>query len=85
MSTASTDDELSEVLKRVEQWPIVQRRTLALRLLEGLGEPRPTLQRPPMTIPLEKVRGILATDAPAPSDEECKQWIEDERVRKYGG
>ena len=85
MSTTTIDDELADVLKRVELWPVVQRRTLALRLLEGIGVQRPPLQRPPMTIPWEKVRGILATNAPPPTDEECKQWIEEERLRKYGG
>ncbi len=39
---------------------------------------------PPMTIPLEEVFGMLKTDAPPPSDEECKRIIEEERLKKYG-
>jgi hypothetical protein len=33
---------------------------------------------------LEKAAGLLKTGAPAPSDEQVRQWLEEERVRKHG-
>ena len=76
--------EFSEVLERLEQWPPTDRWTLTRRLLDGLGAQKRPLPRPPMTMSLDEIEGMLATDEPAPDDETCKRWIEEERMRKYG-
>jgi len=33
---------------------------------------------------LEELEGILATDEPPPTDEQVQDWLEEERMRKYG-
>jgi hypothetical protein len=58
------------------------RLTLARRVLESLENP--TVSEPPKSLPIDQVFGLLKTAAPAPTDEECGQIIEEERMRKYG-
>lgn len=81
--TAIIDAEVAEVLKQVEHWPDSQRRTLAHELLRGERR-RHMEQRPPRQIPLQQIRGMLKTDIEPPTDEQIKQWIEEERLKKYG-
>ena len=79
-----TAEEFAEVMQRLEKWPVQDRWTLSQRLLEGLDIKKRPLTRPPMQIPLDEIEGMLATGKPAPDDETCKRWIEEERMRKYG-
>lgn len=74
-------EQVFEVLDRVKTWDADMRIDLARRILETVVPPRPLM--PPMTIPLEEVFGILKTDAPPPSDEECKRIIKEERMKRY--
>lgn len=82
--TSITVEEFSEVLERLEKWPERDRWILSQRLLEGLEIKKRPLPRPPMTLSLDEIEGMLATDKPAPDDETCRRWIEEERMRKYG-
>jgi hypothetical protein len=82
MSTVESS-ELVDVLSRVKDWSPALRITLARRILESL-ERQPVVERPPMLIPLDQVYGMLKTDAPPPTDEECDRIIEEERMRKCG-
>ena len=74
-------EQVFEVLDRVKTWDADMRIDLARRILETVVPPRPPM--PPMTIPLEEVFGMLKTDAPPPSDEECKRIIKEERLKRY--
>ena len=71
-----------EVLQRVRTWEPEMRIDLARRILETLV-PR-QIPPPPRTMSPEEVFGILKTDGPPPTDEECKKIIEEERMKKYG-
>ena len=51
-------------------------------LLQGL--PTPRISEPPLTLPLDRVIGILKPDGRPPSDEECEWILEAELMRKYG-
>ena len=73
--------EMFEVLERVRTWDAKMRIDLARQILETVVPPQIL---PPQTMPLDEVIGILKTDAPAPTDEECKKIIEEERMKKYG-
>ncbi len=73
--------EMFEVLERVRTWDAKMRIDLARQILETVVPPQIP---PPQTMPLDEVIGILKTDAPAPTDEECKKIIEEERMKKYG-
>jgi hypothetical protein len=82
MSTSGAD-QLAEVLDRVRTWSPKSRIALARRILETL-EPGASIAEPPRLKPLSEILGMLRTDAPPPSDEECRRIIEEERMRKYG-
>jgi len=90
MSTAEAD-ELSDVLDRVKSWSPPLRIALARRILEtldtspvGVPERRPAIEEPTRGVPVETVLGMLRTDREPPSDEECRQIVEEERWKKYG-
>jgi hypothetical protein len=51
-------------------------------LLQGL--PVPGISVPPRTLPMGQVIGVLRPEGPTPTDAECEQILEDERLRKYG-
>ena len=74
--------EMFEVLDRVRTWDTEMRIDLARRILETLVSPQ--ILPPPRTMSLEDIFGILKTDGPPPTDEECKKIIEEERLKKYG-
>ena len=80
--TATQNQELTEVVNRVTGWPLDMRMTFARRILETVEIP--AIMEPPRTLSLDQVIGILKTDAPPPTDEECERIIEEERMRKYG-
>ena len=74
--------EMFEVLDRVQNWEPEMRIDLARRILETVVPALPP--KPPQTMSLDEVIGILKTDSPPPTDEECKKIIEEERLKKYG-
>lgn len=74
--------EMFEVWNRVRTWEPEMRIDLARRILETLASPQ--ILPPPRTMSSEEVFGILKTDGPPPTDEECKKIIEEERLKKYG-
>ena len=80
--TTAESSEMVDVLNRVKDWPLDMRMALAQRILETAQ--RPMILEPPRTLSLHQVIGILKTDAPPPTDEECERIIEEERMRKYG-
>ena len=78
--TATQSRELAGVVERVQQWPLEMQISLARRFLETAGTP--AILEPARTLPLDQVIGILKTEAPAPTDEECERFIEEERVKQ---
>lgn len=64
-----SQQEFSEVLERLEQWPPTDRWTLTRRLLDGLGAQKRPLPRPPMTMSLDEIKAMLATDELSPDDD----------------
>jgi hypothetical protein len=75
------DREIAEVLSRVRTWRPEVRVSLARQILETLE--RPEISEPPRRMRLDQVLGLLKSDAPPPTDEECERIIEEERIRKY--
>lgn len=74
--------EMFEVLQRVKTWKPEMRIDLARRILETVVPEQ--IPPPPRTMSLDEVIGIAKTDAPPPTDEECKKILEEERIKKYG-
>jgi len=75
------DDSYASVLHIVRTWPARQRYLLVQDLLKTL-EPEAESTQAGDTLSL--ARGLLATDKPAPTDEEVAQWLEEHRLEKYG-
>ena len=67
---------------RVRTWDPEMRIDLARRILETVVPSR--IHPPPQTMSLDEVIGIAKTDAPPPTDEDCKKILEEERTKKYG-
>lgn len=71
-----------QVLKTVHAWPPDKRISLAQDLLRSLTS---DMRAPhPRRNTLKKALGLLATDAPAPSDEEIRRLLDERRTEKYG-
>lgn len=81
MSTAESRD-ISDVLERVRAWTPGMRVVLARRVLETVESA--SISEPPRNLIFEDVAGLLRSDAPPPTDEECDRIIEQERAGKYG-
>ena len=62
-----------------EIWP--PRDEMAERFLEMIGAQPGTA--PPRNRSLKDLLGILKTDAPAPTDEECRAILEEEVIKKH--
>jgi hypothetical protein len=75
------DSSYISVLQTVRAWPAHQRRLLIEELQESLKRENESIQ-PADTLSL--ALGLLATDKPAPTDEEIEQWLEEHRMEKYG-
>jgi hypothetical protein len=70
------------VLKTVRQWPPERRLALVQDVLSTLAPEVSSSQ--PKRKTLEEALGLLATDQPAPSDDEVQQWLNARRMEKYG-
>jgi hypothetical protein len=81
MSTAHTT-EYDRVLKIIQNWPAARRLTLVQAVLKTLT-PADVTERPPQARTLEQARGLLATNSPAPTDEEIAQWLDERRNERY--
>jgi hypothetical protein len=81
--SATDANELTDILERVKTWSTPLRITLARRILETLDD-QPIVQEPPRRKSLKQILGMLKTDTPPPTDEECERIVEEERMRKYG-
>jgi hypothetical protein len=81
MSTAEKTD-YEQVLRIVRTWTAAQRFTLVQEVLKTLA-PVETSDRASRKT-LDAARGLLATDHPAPTDEEIAQWLDEARNERYG-
>jgi hypothetical protein len=80
MSVAETN-EVVEILDRVKSWSPALRIVLARRILETV-ETHPA-SAPPRKGSLKDLLGILKTDAPPPTDDECRAILEEELIKKH--
>ena len=69
------------VLDQLKDWPSSERLRLARMILETIETP--PVSEPPRKGSLKDLLGILKTDAPAPTDEECRAILEEELIKKH--
>lgn len=87
MSASSLDHDT--VLRAVRQWPRSAQVELAREIMRAVEhereqQPSSASQSAPQQDSWRQLVGFLATDKPAPSDEEVEQWLEEHRMEKYG-
>jgi hypothetical protein len=73
-------DEIAEVFGRVEAWPVEARRALAEKILGTIAD---AAHSGPDQNPRTILHGLFKIDGPAPTDEECRQILEEELMRKH--
>ena len=78
-----TYSELSyeSILQAVYHWPAAKRFLLIQDLLKTIEPKEVELERADT---LRQALGLLATDQPAPSDEEITHWLNEHKLEKYG-
>lgn len=70
------------VLRTIGEWSLEWRLALIRDLAQSLQMDLDTRRKRKPT--LHKALGLLATDKPAPTDAQVKEWLEEQRVEKYG-
>jgi hypothetical protein len=74
--------EYRDVFEMIRQWPPEARRELVRDVEKTLADREPP--RPTRGFSAEEAIGLLKSDRPAPTDEECDRILEEELMRKYG-
>jgi len=72
--------EFAEIMSQVASWPVEDRVVLARKILESVGE---TPRRRPGGHTADEVIRLLNISEPTPNDQECRQILEEELLRKY--
>jgi hypothetical protein len=80
--TIAEVNQVDEVVRQVESWPVALRIELARRILETLADRSPP---GPRGFSAEEVMAMFKPVVSPPSDEECERILEEELARKYGG
>jgi hypothetical protein len=71
-----------QVLQTIRGWPLERRFALVQDVIGTLStEVAPSH---PRRETLDTALGLLATDRPAPSDEDVQRWLRERRMEKYG-
>jgi hypothetical protein len=73
----------SEVLTAVTAWPPERRFELIHDVLRTLA-PKPSVSKEERQAALRRLRGMLATSDPPPTDEEIERLLDERRMRKLG-
>jgi hypothetical protein len=85
---ASPMQDRERILRDVGEWPVEEQVALARTILQRaealLREQRMLLSAGPR-VSSAALRGLLANDQPAPSDEDVARWLDEARMEKYGG
>jgi len=74
--------EYASVLEIIRQWPPESRRDLVRDVIKTIAVQAPV--RTSRGFSAAQARGLLKTDRPAPTDEECDRILEEELIKKYG-
>jgi len=78
----NVEPDYDSVLATVSAWSAERRASLAHALIESLAQDSaPRNGRKPT---LDQLVGVARGDGPPPSDQQVKQWIDEQRMQKYG-
>ena len=73
--------KIEGILDELRNWPGSERLRLARMILETLELDRTSM--PPRQESLVDLLGVLKTNAPAPTDEECRVILDEELIKKH--
>ena len=76
--------EWLEVVSRVSAWSPARRIELAKQILDSLPLPDDAFTAKKHGPSAFELRSLLSIDRPAPGDAEVAEWIEADRLEKYG-
>ena len=79
--SADVDAAYHEILGIVRSWPAAARFDFVHDILRSLEPDRVSPEE--RRAAFRRLEGILATDAPPPTDEEVQQILEEELLKKY--
>jgi hypothetical protein len=79
--SVSESPNIEGLLDRLKTWPPSDRLRLARMILETLEAGAPGRSQRPRS--LEDILGLLKTDAPPPTDQECQALLEEELIKKH--
>ena len=74
-------EPISVVWEQIKTWPPSRRITLARWILESLESPETGTA--PSRKSLRNLLGLLKTDTPPPTDEDCQRILEEELIKKH--
>ena len=83
MSTQSLST-YADVIRAIASWPRERRLALLRHLVATIDDDHPDVKERRRREALDQLEGILASDAPPPTDEEVARWLQEERLKKYG-
>jgi len=66
----------------VRQWPADAKLSLASKILESVRDEKGGMKQHALT--LADLRGLMSSGQTPPSDVQVEQWLEEERLRKFG-
>lgn len=72
-------NEASEIVDRVREWPLEDGVGLAAEIL-AIGRSAETKRK---ATPLKHLLGLLKTDGPPPDDAACRRILEEELIAKH--
>lgn len=71
------------ILRAIQTWPQDEQMALAVDIMQRAGA---ALVEEPLDPPdSQGLAGLLANDQPPPTDEQVEKWLEEDRMKKYGG
>ena len=79
---AAIDPSYDGIIEIVATWPAHRRFSLVQDVLRTLQSEIEPSRRTSNT--LNEALGLLATDKPAPTDQEIDEWIQQHRLAKHG-
>ncbi len=84
MATAVDPKVKEETLELIRRWPAPDVADILARLQDLVQAGRKKGYRPPLDrAGIMELDGCLATDGPAPTDEDCDRILEEELMRKH--
>ena len=79
--SVSESSNIEGLLDKLKGWPSHDRLRLARRILETLEDDTPGASQRPRT--LRGILGLLRTDNPPPTDDECREILDAELAKKH--